>query len=409
MGGINHSLMLKLAVRNTFRNTRRTLLTVFLIGSGLAALLFTDAFVKGMVETMINISTQTYLGHGQIHHKEFRKSNDVDHFISEPTKLYARLNEINEVSAYSPRVMTGAMISSSQNVASTQLLGIQGEQEARVSKLKQAMIDGQYLSGQSQEIILGSELADLLDVKLGERLVVTVSAAHGGELSQELFRLSGIFQFNDRQMDTYMAFTNLDKSQKMLNIDGIHEIAVTFKDLSLAEDKSQPFWDLGNDYEVLNWRELVPQLNSVLEMSQYSTLIVTIIMFCLVSLGLINSMFMSIYERHQELGVLLSVGTRPIQIFTQVVLEGAVIGCIASVMGMVVGSALSLWFSIQGIDYGSLEYGAITLNDPIYLIIDWMAFFQLAFAITCMTILACIYPAFHAARLSPSYAMRKTN
>lgn len=405
----NLPLSLKLATRNIFRNTRRTVLTVFLIGSGLAALLFTDAFVKGMVETMINISTQTYLGHGQIHHKQFRESNDVDHYINDSTQLFETLDGLNELDAFSPRVMSGAMISSSQNVSSTQLFGIQPEKEAQVSKLKQAMVEGQYLSGDAQEIILGVELADLLDVKIGQRLVVTVSAAHGGELSQELFRLSGLFQFNDRQMDTYMAFINMDKSQQMLNIKGVHEIALTFKSLSLAEDTSLPLWDLKERYEVLNWRELVPQLNSVLEMSRYTTLIVSIIMFCLVSLGLINSMFMSIYERHQEIGVLLSVGTRPIQIFSQVVLEGALIGVIAAGLGLLMGSVLSIWFSVVGIDYGTLEYGAITLNDPIYLIIDWIAFCQLALAITCMTVMACLYPAFHAARLTPSYAMRKTS
>ena len=404
----NLPLSLKLATRNIFRNTRRTVLTVFLIGSGLAALLFTDAFVKGMVETMINISTQTYLGQGQIHHKQFRESNDVDHYISDSTQLFETLDELNELNAFSPRVISGAMISSSQNVSSAQLFGIQPEKEAQVSKLKQTMVDGQYLSGDPQEIILGVELADLLDVKIGQRLVVTVSAAHGGELSQELFRLSGLFQFNDRQMDTYMAFINMDKSQRMLNINGVHEIALTFSRLSLAEDTSLPLWDLKERYEVLNWRELVPQLNSVLEMSCYTTLIVSIIMFCLVSLGLINSMFMSIYERHQEIGVLLSVGTRPIQIFSQVVLEGALIGAIAAGLGLLMGSLLSIWFSIVGIDYGTLEYGAITLNDPIYLIIDWMAFCQLALAITGMTVMACLYPAFHAARLTPSYAMRKT-
>jgi len=401
-------LIQRLSRRNVMRNPRRTILTVFLIGSGLTALLFTDAFVKGMIETMINISTQTFLGHGQIHHPQYRASQDVDDYMNDVDSLYAQLDELSEVKAYSPRTITGAMVASSQNVASANVFGVVPEKEAQVSLLKEAVIQGRYLTESNQDILIGQEMADILEVGLGDRIVVTVSAAHGGELSQELFRVSGIFQFNDRQMDTYLAFIHLNKSQSMLNVSGVHEIAWVFQDLQQAEDTALPIWSLKRDYEILNWRQLVPQLNSVLEMSRYSTVIVSVILFCLVSLGLINSMFMSIYERQQEFGVLLALGTRPFQIFLQIVSEGAWIGLIAALFGLLVGSGLSYWFQIHGIDYGSLEYGSITLNDPIYLIIEWRAFLELAIAIFLMTVVACVYPAIHAARLLPSFAMRKT-
>ena len=77
------NLIATLAQRNTFRNYRRTFLTVLLIACGLAALIFTDSFVKGMVKTMSNISTQTYLGHAQIHKIGYRASNDVDEYLKD--------------------------------------------------------------------------------------------------------------------------------------------------------------------------------------------------------------------------------------------------------------------------------------------------------------------------------------
>lgn len=402
------TLTWKLATRNVFRNSRRTWLTVFLIACGLAALLFTDAFVKGMVQTMVNISTQTYLGHGQIHKPGYLESNDVDEYIVDLSDLEKQINSVVEIKAYSPRVISGAMLSSSQNVSSVNMLGVQGEAEAQVSYLKRAMKHGQYLSGKTNEILIGTELADLLEVSLGDRLVLTVSAAHGGELSQELFRVSGVFQFNDRSMDSYLAFINFEQAQNILNVSGAHEVVLAFNDVTQAEDASLDIWQLDkNKYQVKSWRELVPQLNSMLEMSSFSTLIVSIIMFALVSLGLINSMFMSIYERQQEFGVLLSLGTRPTQVFIQILTEGCVIGLISAAVGTVLGTALSIWFSVQGIDYTGLEYGSITLNDPIYLIIEPVAFMQLIAAIFIFTVVACVYPAIHAARLLPSFAMRK--
>lgn len=402
-------LIFRLAMRNIFRNTRRTVLTILLISCGLAALLFTDSFVNGMVKTMVSISTKTFLGHAQLHNTLYRGSGDVDDYMVNTGSLYQQLENSPSVKAYSPRTMSGAMLSSSQNISSVMMLGVNGDQEANVSVLKQAMLSGSYLTGKDNEIIIGYDLADLLEVTLGDRLVVTVSAAHGGDLSQELFRVSGLFKFNDRNMDKNMAFINLKRSQKLLNINGVHQIALALNDVALADDASLPLWHQFNseEIEINNWRELVPQLGSILEMSKFSTLIVAVIMFSLVALGLINSMFMSIYERHQEFGVLLALGTRPLQIFNQIISEGCLIGLFSAVFGLMLGGILSYWISIVGIDYGNLEMSGLTLSEPIYCVIDIVAFLELAISIFVITTLACIYPALHAARLSPSFAMRK--
>ena len=184
-----YPLVSRLAKRSIFRNTRRTLLTIFLISCSLAAILFTDSFVRGMVGSMIKISTQTFLGEGQIHQQGFRATNDIDIFIKNDELLYKQLNTIKEITAYAPRVLSGAMVSSSENVSSAIVYGVDAIKEAQVSKLKLAMVDGIFLSGKEGEIILGNRLADLLEVTLGDRLVVTVSEANGGDLSQALFRV----------------------------------------------------------------------------------------------------------------------------------------------------------------------------------------------------------------------------
>ena len=410
----NHSsqntLIARLAKRSIFRNTRRTLLTVLLISCSLAAILFTDAFVRGMVETMVKISTQTFLGEGQIHRFGFREANDIDLYIEDTTALYQQLNATKAIQAFAPRVLTGAMTSSSENVASAIVYGVDAAKEAKVSKLKLAVTQGDYLSGIDGEIIIGEQLADLLEISLGDRVVITVSEANGGDLSQALFRVSGLFSFNERSMDIGMAFINLSQGQKLLNIAGVHEVALRLQHLHQAEDSTLPFWKtLNNDQiETLSWKELVPQLSSMLAMTKYSTLIVSIIMYVLVCLGLINTMFMSIFERQTEFGILLAIGTRSKQLFYQIMLEGFFIGLLSVTVGLLMAFFLCYWGSIVGIDYSELEMSGMTLNEPIYLILDASSFAIMGVATLAVTLIASVYPAFHAARLQPSFAMRKT-
>ena len=64
-------ILIKLAWRNLFRNTRRTFIAGTAIGIGLAALIFVDALWIGMEENMIRIATTSFLVYGQIHQEDF--------------------------------------------------------------------------------------------------------------------------------------------------------------------------------------------------------------------------------------------------------------------------------------------------------------------------------------------------
>ena len=60
-------LYIKLAWRNIFRNTRRTVIAGTAIGLGLACLLFFDSFIIGLEYNMIRSATGSFLGQAQIH------------------------------------------------------------------------------------------------------------------------------------------------------------------------------------------------------------------------------------------------------------------------------------------------------------------------------------------------------
>ena len=84
-------LIIKLALRNLFRNTRRTLLTVLLIGCSLSALILTDAVLLGMVDVMIESLTKTLSGEAQVHRQGFTDNYDVDLYMPESASIESQL------------------------------------------------------------------------------------------------------------------------------------------------------------------------------------------------------------------------------------------------------------------------------------------------------------------------------
>lgn len=402
------TLMLKLAWRNIFRNKRRTLLTGSVIGLGLASIMFTDALVIGTCENMIAAATETFMGHAQIHAKGFMDTFEAESVIKNSAKVFSALSGEKNVSGWAPRTLTYGMLSSPANVAAVLAYGIDPEKEKSVSRVSAAVTEGEYLSGESGRILIGKKLARTLEAGIGDKVVLTVAQAGTGDLSQELFRVGGIFSFGESDMDGRMAFIEIKSARKLAGVSGIHEIALKFKDADKAGDIPAGF--LGrysfSGNEALSWKELVPDLNAALEFTRFSTLILGVIIFGVVCVGIINTLFMSLYERMFEFGVLRAVGTRPVAMGTMIMLEAGCMALLSVFMGMILGGAVTWVVSVKGIHYNGVEFAGVTIQS-IFPVMKMKQFIVFPAYVFILTLIAAVYPAVHASRIAPVEAMRK--
>jgi len=389
-------LYLKLAWRNIFRNKRRTLIAGIAIGIGLAALMYTDAMIVGMNKNMIRSATASFLGEGQIHRKGFRETFEVDQTIVGSAKILTRLENEEAVANFTPRVMTLSMISSPANVQAVSAVGVEPASEMRLSQIDEALTGGVYFEGNSpRDIVIGSELADILEVELGDRVVLTAAQ----------------FFFNMPEMDKGMVFVRLNKARQMLNLGNeVHEIALKFADGDIAQDRQNAFWSNysqdGN--EALGWVDLVPQLEAILKISNFSTLIFGVILFSVVALGIVNTLFMSLYERMYEFGVMRAVGTNPFFMGRLVVFEAGALAMVSIVLGTILGFIVTYWTSRTGIDYGGIEFAGVTFRELLYPELRARQFLLFPVCVFLFTTLVSLYPAQYAARLKPAEAMRKS-
>ena len=404
-------LTFRLAVRNLFRNTRRTVLTMLMIGFSVSALILVDAITQGMLRSLTDTFTKTLTGEAQVLRAGYSESFDVDLYISNVSDVEALLSRDAAIAATSPRVVTGGMIASSYNVISGMTHGIDPLKETDVSRLDEALVAGEFLSGSPLEILIGTGMQEILEVDLGDRIVVTTAAADTGELTQALFRVSGIFQFGIRGMDDSFAFINIADARSMLGMnDAAHQIIVQFRDpdtanlpLKLATDLSD--WE---QTEIYSWMTLNREIASMLEMSSIGTVILGSILFLLVSFGVVNSMFMSVYERIYEIGVIKAVGTRPFEIIRLILTEAFVLGFASCLFGGLLASLVGFATAESGIPLGQYEVSGVALNEAILPVLTPSQFVTYPIYTTLLTMLAAVYPAVYASRIAPSEALRKS-
>ena len=405
-------ILAKLAWRNIFRNKRRTLIASIAIGIGLTALIFIDAFMIGMAETMIRTATASFLGDAQIHREGFRDTQEVSLTIQALDKVTENLAKEDIVEHWTQRTLAFGMITSPASVSAINLVGVHPPTEKFLSLIDDAITDGVYFEGDnSRDIVIGAKLAEILEIGLGDRVVVTVAQTESGDLSQEMFRVSGIYRFVGEEMNSGMAFVRIEKAQEMLAIGNrAHEIAIKFTSLVYTQDPDLAFWKTYSEHgnEALSWTELMSQLTVVLEMTKYSKYIMGVILFGVVIFGIINTLFMSLYERMFEFGVLRAVGTRPFGMARIILFEAGALAIVSIGLGSVLGFLVTALLAHTGIDYTGIEMMGVTMQEFIYPVLEVQQFIIYPISVFVFTIIAGLYPAWHVAKMAPVDAMRRS-
>ncbi len=406
-------LQIKLAWRNIFRNKRRTLIASMVIGLGLVALIFMDALMIGMERSMIQSATESFMGDGQIHSEGFQDTYAVEKTINDLDSVVSSLKNESIVKHFTERALSYAAISSPVDMSSVTMVGVNPETEKYLSQIDDAIVKGTYFdSSGMRNIVLGDKLANTLQVELGDRIVLTAAQAYTGDLAQELFHVSGIFHMGMDELDKGMVFIRLAKAQDMLNLNGqVHEIALNFTDVNYGRDSTLAFWSKYSKYGNVaeGWGQLMPQLLTAFELSTYSVFLTGLILFGVVALSIVNALFMSLYERMYEFGVMLAIGTRKGALARMIIFEAGSLAIVSAIAGIILGFILDLIFAHIGIDFSGSEYSGVTFREPIHLVMKASQFILYPILVFLFTIFVSLYPALYASKLTPIKAMRKAN
>jgi ABC-type antimicrobial peptide transport system permease subunit len=149
-------------------------------------------------------------------------------------------------------------------------------------------------------------------------------------------------------------------------------------------------------------------LKAVFDLTEFSLLFVGLILFGVVVFGIINTLFMSLYERMFEFGVLRAVGTRPSGILRLVVLEAGALAILSIILRDAMGFILTSIVTKTGIDYRGIEFAGTAFYDLIYPVLHIRQFIIYPIVVFLFILIVGLYPALYAARMSITDAMRKS-
>ena len=406
---------IKMAWRNIWRNPRRTIITVSAIMFASLLLVFMLSFQFGSYETMINTSVKISTGHLQIQAHDYQDKKSIRLVVPDPKAIGKRLEEIVNVESYTYRGQAFSLVSSKDRTYGAMVTGIDPEREATVSRLKKLIRHGSYLSSADRdEALVGELLANNLRVAVGDELTI-LGQGRDGSIAATVVSVKGIFSSGIDEFDRHSINIPLETFQDVYTMRGaVHEIVIIADSLSdIAEIKRSLNGILSSrkDQELLktlDWQELMPGLRQGIEMDLVSGMIFYFLLVIVVAFSILNTFLMAIFERTREFGVLMAIGTTPLRLTKVLLIESMTITVIGIFAGIVVGSAITLYFQSQGIDFSGASdlLSQFGISGRMYPKLSIISALSGPLAVLVITFVAALYPALKVQRMQPVEAMR---
>lgn len=405
---MNLAKLLKLAYRNFFRNTRRSIISGTSIAIAIALIIFAQSYIKGITINISDNIIKLLSGHIRITTKEYERRErliPISEAIDLSPEFYQTLKN-DEIKLIAPRIKFGVLLGEGELSVPALGYAIDPAIESKISGLDKRIIKGSYLDSLSNSAIIGKELAKRLNLKVGDTLTVITRTAYDSPTGINLL-IKGIFSIGIGGMDRSLFYIPLKVGQQLLDLNGkATEIALILKNPNRSIEIARAIKSKV-DYSIVPY-----QYNPLLRYFNSATIIFSLVyaVILLVACSTIaNTMIMVVFERTKEIGMMKAMGFSNLSVVGLLLFEAGFIGTVGSFIGTVIGAILSYWLKYQGFDISmvsstasaDMPFGPIIhfAPTPVILIIT------LVMGIV-ITVLVAYLPVRRAARLDPAQALK---
>jgi lipoprotein-releasing system permease protein len=342
--------------------------------------------------------------------------------LADYDQLVEKIQQVPHVKSAAPFVSKEAMLLSKKNVAAVSVKGIEPGNKILQQNFLTAG-DGEakdllYAREQTLPgIIVGLDTATTLGIAVGESINVIppmfIITPFGMIPKMKPFRVIGIFRQTGGFMDSYIAYIDLDTEQAFFDSNarasGIEVDVDSFENAKpVAATLRKEF---GLPYVVRSWEDLFGSFLSALKLEKLGLFIVLGIIVLVAAFNIATTLIMVVMEKHKDIAILRSMGATSRSIMKIFILEGFIIGTLGTSLGTLLGlllaknadpliKGLESLFHIKIFDqhvYGMDHFpSVVVMSDVLSVVVVAMG----------ISLLATIYPAWHAAKMDPAEALR---
>lgn len=260
-------------------------------------------------------------------------------------------------------------------------------------------------------LIIGRALQDQLRLMPGSP--VTVFSPQMGNSPQGLvprarrFLVVGVYRSGLREFEAGLAYTNLTDAQRFFGLgESVTGLEIMVRDMFRAHEViGRIMARLGEDapqYYATDWTEPNKPLWDAMKLEKQVYFVVLLLLILIASFSIVSTLVMVVIEKSRDVAVMKSLGASNGVILRIFLMQGAIIGSLGVALGTLLGYLGCLGLREYGWPMDEQVFGVTTL--PVHM--DLENFLIVLGSALVITLLAGVYPAMRASRLSPADALR---
>jgi len=334
--------------------------------------------------------------------------------------------EIRKIVEAHPETLSAAefikgqgMLVGASSVKGVEIRGLHPDAEIKTSGLADLMTQGRIESLQAgaYRIILGQELADLLEVTVGDKLVLMISQGAitpaGMIPRMRRFEVSGIFDAGMYEYDRGLVLVSLEDAARLYHLgDAVSGIRLAVHDPMQAPlIVRQIAQSLDRDVFITDWTRQHANFFRSIQLTKSIIFIILLLVVAVAAFNIVSTLVMVVREKRGEIAILRTLGASPADVLRIFVAQGGLIGLIGTAFGITLGIIVSLnlaWI------VAILErmMGFRFLAPDVYFISDFPSrlmtgdVVQVALIAVLLAFVSTIYPAWRGSVMAPAEALR---
>jgi len=410
--------LVRLAVRNVVRQSRRSALIAAAMTLGVAALAIFLALGDGMHAQWIDAGVRLADGHVTLEALRYRPGRDVALRLDSAALGRVRAALANpalarDILAAAPRLAVDALASSANSALPVRALGVDPEAEQRFSALPDHLVAGRMLRpGDRLEALVGSGLARRLRLRPGARFVLT-APDETGAVQQQLVHVTGVFQTGIREVDQGVVDLPIETVRRWLGMPG----AATGVAVLLARGRSavavarELRGVLPSGIAARTWHETAPELDAAVRVDNLGNYLFNAILLAIVALAVLEALLVSVLHRRREFGVLQALGLTSRETSLVVLGEGMLLAGVSGLAGLALGLGVTWILSRTGIDLSrvlgdQLSISGALVSPVVHPAVRLSRVWQGAVVVVVLGLVASLYPMWQSAHIDVADAVK---
>jgi len=396
------------AIRFLREGRMQTLFIISGIAIGVAVIVFMSAMLAGLqanfIKRVLTSQPQIQLlapdevarplrgGAGEVEAAVVQRPTQRTLSIDQWQKIRDQMQAMPEVTVVSPTVAGSALAVRGDASRSISITGMDPAVYFKIVRLPDYIVAGAPRLT-SEDIIVGTELANDLGAAVGDKL--NVEAASG---ASRILTITGIVDLGSKGINQRAAYVALRTAQSLLNlVGGVTTIDLTVRDIYAAEMLAQQI-QASFPVEADSWIKTNAQFFTAVHAQATTNTLIRLFVGLSVAFGIAAVLVVSVIQRSKDIGILRAMGTRRGQILRVFLIQGGLLGLVGSLFGSAMGAAaLVFWHGYARQVDGSELFP---------LIVDRDLFVGAAILATATGVAAAMAPALRAAKLDPVVAIR---